>query len=782
MLVDPESDDDFDETTLWEIANLLNTKDVPSKNSLLPSGRAEIIEDYDESDSDSENSSNKSTYEAPPMRLPIQPLSVSRETSQLWASDVTSAFSAVVAGLPEPEPNVWKAFIPSADDAVRSKPRTSDALPILVTRDLWGVPEAEVNSLSSAPSMWSVTENPERSLSQAPTLGSNLQTSMWSSPAEPMEDRNSGLFTTPPEGSITRTTKAVPAAVKMLKAPRQATNAVPRIASQSMWTQAPDFEDVSEWLSKSTAPESGYSVSSSSALWTASSKVTTTSPSGLFDLSIPRSIFRVSSLAPAAINIIRKPRNSQCPLSQLTSSGLWSGCDKLPIEQDWISVSSIRPESPSVYSTTSSGNSSPASDTSSVKSTSTKASSLWSSVGAASISTWWEGKKSAPTSPESEPKQASKLPERRSSFKQLAPVRESRVLASRDLWEARAPVLDVPAKKFRKAAGANAKPSRSQLNIAATPADWEAALAQAICAGAPKTSLTRPLTTVSDLGSALAAAVALGQSTKISRFDPSVMHPVFFTESLVSNSVDVHPAAIGHVAKQLAYDASVLHPVFFTDCLISNSRDVHPAALGYLANKKAQAGGMWTGASSSPASKSSQLWSKHAGKARDSSLHSLSFAGHAARKVLPMKPLNLATLESSSVWQLPAQATQQRQQRNWLKDPHVEQATPRTAAVERSRMSPLFEKNSAEPSAMHWLHQTCAAGTSAKQSAKVEDHDPAPATLFSNPHTGPWNRKKREDASSNKLESTGMWRPTWIPEEPKNWLVNKRASRVEFRY
>jgi hypothetical protein len=100
---DPESDDDFDETTLWEIANLLNTKDIPSKNSLLPFGRAEIIEDYDESESDSEeNTSSKSTNKAPPMRLPIQPLSVSREVSQLWAKDVTSAFSAVELGLPGP--------------------------------------------------------------------------------------------------------------------------------------------------------------------------------------------------------------------------------------------------------------------------------------------------------------------------------------------------------------------------------------------------------------------------------------------------------------------------------------------------------------------------------------------------------------------------------------------------------------------------------------------------------------------------------------------------------
>ncbi|KAE9377091.1 hypothetical protein N431DRAFT_462884 [Stipitochalara longipes BDJ] len=779
--MDPESDDDFDETTLWEIANLLNTKDVPSKNSLLPSGRAEIIEDYDESESDSEdNASSKTNFEAPPLRLPIQPLSVSRETSQLWASDVTSAFSAVVAGLPEPEPNVWKALVPSANDAVRSKPRTPDALPILATRDLWTVPEVEVNSLSSSPSMWTTTESYEQSSSEAPTPGTNSLASMWSPPAEAIEDRSPGLFTPPSEGSVTRTTQEVPAAIKMVKAPRQAINAVPRITSQNMWTQVQNSEGATEWISKSTAPTTRRAASSFPALWVPSSKEATITSSDLFDLSTSRSVFRTTSLAPAAINMICKPRKSRGPLSQLTSSGLWNGCDKLPIEQDWISVSSVRPESPSVYSATSSGNSSPSSDSSSVKSTSTKASSLWGSIGAASVSTWWEGKKSAPTSSEGESKQASKIPIHKPSFKQLAPLRESRVLASRDLWESRAPVLDVPAKKFRKGTVTAAKHIRQHSSVAASPADWKAALAQAILAGAPKKSLTRPLASISDWESALAEAVALGQLSKPSKYDPSVIHPVFFTESLVSSSLEVHPAAIGYAAKRPAYDASVLHPVFFTECLTSNAREVHPAALGHLANTKLRNGGMWIETSSSPSPKSTQLWSKNAGQACDASLHSVQFSGHATRKTLPMKPLNLPALESSSFWQQPAQAAPQR---DWLKGPHVEKMSPRIAAVQRSRTNALFENDSAESNAIHWLHQTSAASTVIKQSAKIEKHDPALTSLFSNPHAEPWNRKRREDASSNKIESTEMWRPTYgFPEEPKNWLVNKRASRVEFRY
>ena len=778
---DPESDDDFDETTLWEIANLLNTKDVPSKNSLLPFGRAEIIEDYDESESDSEeNTSSKSTNKAPPMHLPIQPLSVSREISQLWAKDVTSAFSAVEFGLPEPESSAWKALVASSDNVFRSKPRTSDTLPILATRDLWTVPEVEVNVVSSSPSMWTTNEIIEQSSSQVPTPGTNQPNPMWSPPAERTENHKSGLFTNPAEGSVIRTTQAVPAAIKMLKTPRQTTKAVPKILSQHMWTPVQNSESPTEWISKSSVPMSRRSVSSPSPLWTTPVKVATVTVFGLFDLSMPRSDFRLSSLAPAAVNMICKPRKSLSPLSELTSSGLWNGCNKLPIEQDWISVSSVRPESPSVYSTTSSGSSSPASDSSSVASNSTKASSLWSSIGnvtPGSVSTWWEGKKSAPTSLEGEAKRSTKIL-RQQSFKQLAPLRESEVLASRDLWESTAPVLETPAKKFRKATTIT-KPLRHQYRSnAAVRADWEEALAQAILAGTPEKSLTRPFATLSDWESALAEAVALGQPTK---FDPTVMHPVFFIEPLVSSSIDIHPAAIGYVTKRPAYDASVLHPVFFTESLVSNAKEVHPAALGHLANKRSQARGMWTSAPSSPPSECMQLWSKNAGQARDASMHSEEFSGHTVRKALTIKPLNLPVLSSSTFWQQPAQTA--KQQRDWLTTAHAKRSSSRPAAVQRSRTNTLFVKDTTEPSLTHWLHKTSTTGKVSKQSAKVEKNDPASAALFINPRAEPWSRKRRGDASSNRIESAEMWRPSMgLPESPTNWLVDRRASRVEFRY
>jgi hypothetical protein len=733
--VDPESDDDFDETTLWEIANLLNTRNVPSRDSLLPSGRAEIIEDYDESDTELDET-NQSKKEAPAMNLPIKPLSVARETSQLCASDVASAFSTVAARSPEPEPS---GLVASSNDAVRFNPRTPNNLPM----------------------------------------------QMWSPPAERTEDRKPGLFTTPAAGSVIRTTQAVPAAVKMAKTPRQATNFVPKTSSQNLWTAAQNVDKTIEWIYKSTAPRIRHASVFSPFLWNPPAKVATVTILGLFNPSARGCTFSTSSLAPAALNMISKPRRSQAPLSELKSTSLWNGCRKLPIEQDWISVSSVRPESPSGYSTTSSGSSSPASDSSLVKSTSTKASSLWNS--AASASTGWEEKKSAPTSPEGEPKHLSKAPVHQQSFKQLAPLRVSRVLASRDLWESKAAVLDVPARKFQRSvagyrAAAMAKPIRHQHRANfAFRADWEEALSQAIVAGTPKQRLTQPLASTSDWESALAEAVALGHVVKAEKFNPSVMHPVFFTDSLFSSSADVHPAAIGYVAKRPAYDASILHPVFFTDCLISSANEVHPAALGHLANQKSHAS-MWKRSSLSPAPtpKAAQLWSKNAGQSRDASMHCVELSGHVVRKALPMKPLNLPALSSTNFWQRPTQAAQQ--QRHWLIAPHAKQISA-PGPVQGSKTNAMFAKDYAEISSTHWLHETSAIDTAVKQSAKTEKNDPASASIFSNPHAAPRSRKKRGDVSLNQVESTQMWRPYYgLPESPKNWLMNKRLSRVEFRY
>ncbi|KAH8808504.1 hypothetical protein F5884DRAFT_792462 [Xylogone sp. PMI_703] len=233
------------------------------------------------------------------------------------------------------------------------------------------------------------------------------------------------------------------------------------------------------------APIKSPRLPKASLLWEPSIKVPASVHDGLFSTIAKRNDYRYSTLPPAALNMSYKPYTSSAPLQSLTSTTLWEGPLTLPTERDWISESSIRPRSPSIYSPSSpSSCTSPlseidASDASSIASTSTKASSLWSSISSAATKKmpWFERKKGAKAADGNDVKH-SRTPTRKLSVSALPALRESRVFDSNDLW---------------------------------------------ISGGAISTKRAE------------------------SPYDSSVCHPVFFTETLVSGTADIHPAAIGHV-------------------------------------------------------------------------------------------------------------------------------------------------------------------------------------------------------------------------------------------
>ncbi|KAK2626142.1 hypothetical protein QTJ16_004404 [Diplocarpon rosae] len=77
--------DEFDESTLFEIASLLHSSDVPSKASLLPSPRKQVINDNDD-DLEPESPVEAATLTA--SHLSIQPLAfAARDTAELWDND-----------------------------------------------------------------------------------------------------------------------------------------------------------------------------------------------------------------------------------------------------------------------------------------------------------------------------------------------------------------------------------------------------------------------------------------------------------------------------------------------------------------------------------------------------------------------------------------------------------------------------------------------------------------------------------------------------------------------
>ncbi|CZS90252.1 hypothetical protein WAI453_004259 [Rhynchosporium graminicola] len=844
--LDGESDDEFDESTLWEIANLLKSTDVPSRDSLFFEPSA-LIEDYD---LDFETNSPTAAAPSPVSRISIEPLAMSsRPMEQLWGGDSCSSLEGTGAGLPQSESHAWDALIAAKTDLGSSKSRSSSAVPA-VSGDLWAATQA-VSTPTQGSFMWSSVAAADIRLACNSTLGITASALMWSPKTEVAETRRSGMFTIPSE--VIRSTTATPAAFEMVKAVRPSVGKILSISSRHLWTRMQNMEESTSWLSISSVPRVGQQQSASTTMWTPSLKKPESLISGLFDVAIQRSNFRSCEASPAALKLVRKPRSSLAPLSTLSSSELWrSGQDNFPIERDWISESSTRPDSPT-YSTISSGTSSPTSDSSSVKSASTKASSVWSSPFAA-IPSWWDvkSKKSPVAAPRDDFNHLAKLPVRQAPTPLVA-VRESRVLASRDLWEARAPVLEnTPAKVFRRGTPAQpsaisvvkARPSQSRRPVTSR-ADWDNALAQAIVASSVTKVLFRPTSTQADWESALSEAIS---QSKI-----PLQRPEY---SLARWETALAEAVTADIMKS-SHDAAILHPGFFTKSLISNVSDIHPAAIGHFVYKTAQPS-MWKSASAIVTPKAAVLWSKENVTPRMAV--SSTFSSEISRTAAVSRTTSISVLESTS-FLTPSRTAPK--EKNWLLSTTTVKKTSTPAAQTWTPIigAPVFQQNNTAEAAMwnslsasaqstpdifskaegsyikqvlstrpvglaqlesnelfasaqvtpqsakHWLHETSAPylpskpltwTTSANSTPATEQRGmwqssraitTSPVPLFTNPHSEPWSRNKRiieaviDSETKSDAMGMSMWRPSRdYPSSPKNWLVERRVSKVVFRY
>ncbi|TVY84663.1 hypothetical protein LSUE1_G001267 [Lachnellula suecica] len=858
--IDTESDDDFDETTLWEIASLLKSRDVPSKDSLLPPSRhappGDIIEDYDESDYDSESEDYESVMDelstpaqTAVTRLPIQPLvPTEREVSQLWTNDQLSTSPKNQLGLTQPEESVWKSLMPAVDDIIQSKPRASESLSAINTRDLWTISRSEVQ-VQAATSMWSgkrMLENPSttgrtelmwqarpenenhrhsglftmagsqvvirrtnaipaaidmvkapRSVTEAlPSISSRRlwsrelgpkQEKVWTSKPptavkmsvsvalmwtpEKMEALQSvhGLFDVAVSRSEFRTTTLMPAAINMVKAPRSSTKALPIIASQSLWSLNDGRKQEKVWTAKITFSSETSSVSSA-LMWAPARKARSGRIDGLFNASQSRSDYRKTELMPAALNMTCKPRTTRAPLSQLSSTRLWRRSERLDSEHHWISESSIRPESPSVYSSASSGQSSPASDSSSVKSTSTKASSIWTSVGSA-IPIWWESKstkKSPSRSPVEEPKRPSKIPLRQQSIKPMEPVvesvneskiprsvkdlvalRESRVLVSRDLAETRAPILEnTPMKKLRRTttiqkASTPAHKSIGHRNkpLSVVSESWDEALAQAVAAGSSKIN-RRSASTRADWAAALATAISRSRP-RLERVNASPkMWEAALMEAIAQGLAPL-------TASQ--YDPSTRHPVFFTDKLVTSSTQIHPAAIGHVTTLVV-APTMWTAVSANKVSEATALWTKET--AHRLAPITATRLIDATRKAPVARTLSLPALESSIFWQ-PARVVVT--ERHWLNAPIIKSAL--------TWVSPGVQPPADKDKNRMWI---------APKSKEIVSPD-----IFAKLSGSYITKSPVQNLHLPALESSEFWQPTRKAVTKRDWLNASKAKSCQ---
>ncbi|KAK4107951.1 hypothetical protein N656DRAFT_784720 [Canariomyces notabilis] len=201
-----DSEDDFDETTLWEIASLLKTDAVPSKDSLLPPPSSSVVDDYmDELASEEDGQS-------------------SREQS-------------IVIGLAAPREFLFEQQGSIATEGPVPKPAISIGLP--------ANPKASLNARTAGSAAASATPIPAPALSQitshietrvADTVKKQESVSLWGPAGQADDLHPRGLFAPGSNRSNYRSTAEEPAAKYMTRKSRRfESKPLDRLMSTHLW-------------------------------------------------------------------------------------------------------------------------------------------------------------------------------------------------------------------------------------------------------------------------------------------------------------------------------------------------------------------------------------------------------------------------------------------------------------------------------------------------------------------------------------------------------------------
>ncbi|RYP12022.1 hypothetical protein DL767_011528 [Monosporascus sp. MG133] len=519
--------DEFDETTLWEIANLLRTQQVPTRNSLplvspCPSSEFDdsVLEGYEDMLSDDEYGDEADDESMVEFAMVCEEdnttgqrtaMFVKPATVQplLWSNE-TIRKDTTHFGLPQPDNEVWNAYVAEASYDTHPRSRTEEILPA-ESNKLW-MPSAKDVTVVYSTGLWASRRATSAAPSQSPPKASLL----WSKVSQPSQSPVQGLFDVASRRSDYRRTSAEPAALYMTRAPRITLEPLEQLTTTGLWdTQKSNMaafshrtvhqlwekpvvipmqqseglfdirfkrvdyrrtsqipaalsmmrkpsirkEPLAELTSRNLwtvqPPSKPIFTSSRPSLWTKTVTVTPEAPS-LFRIDPGRKVYRTTTADPAALLMVRRPRQLQGPLQELESNSLWDNAGRVQAELDWLSVSSTRPRSPSIYSVSSdSAISSPVSDAFSIKTNMTRASSVAESIrsGANSL-----GRRHKRTFTEGVVPEVPELPEQ---------------FAVKNLDDDPEKPVRVPLRKLC-------------LPNVAYPADWDAALREAVAASRPK--------------------------------------------------------------------------------------------------------------------------------------------------------------------------------------------------------------------------------------------------------------------------------------------------------
>lgn len=166
-----EDDEDFDETTLWEIASLLKVDKIPSEMSLpSPEGssRSSVIDEYIQDEDDQTDSIivalDTASLSAPP------PLPKPR--SSLWVKPARPR--RVALGLPQPSVQDWMRYAAVGEAPARGTSRREEAGSV-ESVSLWKPTEPEMKHTSL---LWGP-------MTTSPLTAPKQKASLWARPAKP---------------------------------------------------------------------------------------------------------------------------------------------------------------------------------------------------------------------------------------------------------------------------------------------------------------------------------------------------------------------------------------------------------------------------------------------------------------------------------------------------------------------------------------------------------------------------------------------------------------------
>lgn len=372
-----DSDDGFDETTLFEIANLLkaSSSEMPSTDSFFGPSRDSVdsvVDVYgnDDDQSDPTQGSGRQTIlvaieeEVEGLEKMLSPAPLSRSPQSLWETSFTEERGQHGKGLPQPDG--WHIHDENVQ-TVRAKPRVSAQAASIISDSLWTKSPLEMD-ISRSP-MWTPPESPKQGSSESPSPEASLsfeepsdastpeeglpRTVMDSSPLWEVQERpqrgDHGVGLPQPRNWESYDGVKSTARSK----PRQSEPAI--IESLSLWaTVLPELPSpsIKMWTLKTKSAPVTRAASpvnqvikqakpASRLLWSAPASPKHLVGSGLFDLTSGRTEFRTTTQSPAAVQMERKSRSpSGKSLERLTSTTLWVVAATVAAEKNWLSLRS----------------------------------------------------------------------------------------------------------------------------------------------------------------------------------------------------------------------------------------------------------------------------------------------------------------------------------------------------------------------------------------------------------------------------------------------------------